>query len=341
MNQKFLDTTTHSVSWFYKRHNADELKLRAPFQRNPVWSENQKSYLIDTILKGFPIPELYVQELIEADGTESYIVVDGQQRLRSCIEFLDNQFAITGSDAIDFDGLYFKDLSDEQRKDIYNYSFVVRKLPDMADTELRAIFRRINRNTVSLNTQELRHSTYSGLFIKLIEDLADDERWSDTGVFTANDVRRMLDIEYIGELVVAYLHGLQNKKSSLDKWYQSYELEFDRDSEVRRVFNSVLSEIGSLVPSDEKTRWRKKSDFYTLFLVLAEEQKSLPFARDERANLRSKLTTFSREVDAFLRYPDEPMPPLIREYARAVDRAASDLANRKERRTQLRLALEL
>lgn len=58
----FLTNTTHNVAWFMKRYHANELQLKAPFQRNPVWTDKQKSYLIDTMLRGFPIPELYMQE---------------------------------------------------------------------------------------------------------------------------------------------------------------------------------------------------------------------------------------------------------------------------------------
>lgn len=197
MNQKFLETTTHSVSWFYKRHTSNELKLKPPFQRNPVWSEHQKSYLIDTILRGFPVPEVYIQEFASGSGVETCVVVDGQQRLRACIDYIENKYSLGGPDLTSFEGLYFDELTDEQRKSIYNYSFVARKLPDMEETELRAIFRRINRNTVSLNPQELRHSTYWGSFIKLMEELANDERWAELNIFTANDVRRMMDIEFI------------------------------------------------------------------------------------------------------------------------------------------------
>jgi hypothetical protein len=72
---KFLESTTHSVSWLYNRHLADELVVKPDFQRNPVWSDAQKSYLIDTILRGFPIPELYFQSLSDENGKETHVVV--------------------------------------------------------------------------------------------------------------------------------------------------------------------------------------------------------------------------------------------------------------------------
>jgi hypothetical protein len=59
----FLHTTHRTVSWFRKAFLNDELELAAPFQRNPVWFIVQKAYLIDTILNGLPIPELYMQDV--------------------------------------------------------------------------------------------------------------------------------------------------------------------------------------------------------------------------------------------------------------------------------------
>jgi hypothetical protein len=50
--------------------------------------------------------------------------------------------------------------------------------------------------------------------------------WVNSGIFTANDFRRMLDIEYISELAVALLFGPQNKKALLDEYYASFEEEF-------------------------------------------------------------------------------------------------------------------
>src|SRR5262245_21721793 len=78
----FLHTTHRTVSWFRKTFLNDELELSAPFQRNPVWTDIQKAYLIDTILNGLPIPELYMQDVGNEEGDERHIVVDGQQRVR-------------------------------------------------------------------------------------------------------------------------------------------------------------------------------------------------------------------------------------------------------------------
>lgn len=333
MAQNFLETTHHSVAWFRKRNDANELVLRAPFQRQGVWTDKQKSFLIDTILQGFPIPELYVQEIVEDDGSETFVVVDGQQRLRACFEFLDGQFTIDPVDSPEFAGLSFEDLTKEQRQKLYSYNFVVRKLPQMTDKEIRGIFSRINKNTVQLNSQELRHATYWGPFIKSAELLATLPSWSSLGVFTPNDVRRMMNVEFTSELMIAYLYGHQNKKVNLEKSYKAFEKNFERRSEVERVFRKVLSEINRIWENLERSRWRKKSDFYTLFLVLSKHHEELPLSEHDSVRFANKLKEFGADVDKFTSDRDRPdeYSKDVRDYLNVVEKSASDFGNRKLR----------
>lgn len=334
--QTFLNSTTHNVAWFAKRHKDGELQLKASFQRNPVWTARQKGYLIDTILRGFPIPELYIQEYANAEGQDRYVVVDGQQRLRACLEFLGGEVALDPDDSPDFADMSFDDLTEAQKKQLYNYNFVVRVLPDMPEVDLRAMFQRLNRNVVALNAQELRHATYWGEFISSVEHLSSDERWFGFRLFTPNDVRRMLDIEFISELVVAHLHGVQNKKETLDDWYQAYEREYTQRKEAEATILATLGELVALMPEIARTRWRKKSDFYSLFIVLARHTAILPLSREGRAAIRTRIVELGNEVDRFLADPEAPgIQPTAKAYARAVERAASDLANRRERDSQL------
>jgi hypothetical protein len=348
--------------WFKRAAELEELEMAPPFQRNPVWTERQKSYLIDTILRGYPVPEIYMQDLVQPNATQKHIVVDGQQRIRACLEFLEGRFELDPKQSPDFADLTFDELRDDEKQRIYEYRFVVRLLPRTADPILRDIFQRLNRNNVALNAQELRQATYWGPFIQSMNRLSDQEYWSNTGIFTPNDVRRMMDVEFISELAVAVLHGLQNKKQSLDKWYTAYEKEFEQQTYVETVFAKVLGELSQLLPNINRTRWRQKSDFYSLFLVLAAHEKSLPLASDLRKLASEKLSTFQEVVTDFIRQTapksesetddsdldangtprEEPSsttqskyPGEVVRYAAAVQRAASDLANRRIRARQL------
>src|SRR6202040_3319169 len=70
--------TNQKISWFRKEESAGTLDLSPQFQRRPVWTEEQASYLIDTILSGLPIPEIYIRSSSSPQGETCYEVVDGQ-----------------------------------------------------------------------------------------------------------------------------------------------------------------------------------------------------------------------------------------------------------------------
>ncbi|MGV8832146.1 MAG: DUF262 domain-containing protein [Devosia sp.] len=334
---KFTETTSRSVVWLKRASDDGRLEISPPFQRNPVWSDKQKGSLIETILLEYPIPEIYMQDVVFPDGNEVHVVVDGQQRIRAVLEFMDGDFEIEEGA---WSGLSFDDLADEDRKKIFEYKFVTRILPSMPEDQVRAIFQRINRNTVTLNPQELRHATYWGPFIKLMEELADLEFWSLASIFSANDRRRMTDAEFISEIAVAFLNGVQNKKTKLEDFYRIYESEFEETDRVRTVFWKVLGEIEQVLPEIRATRFKKKSDFYTLFLVLAAHYKSLPLNYEQRSGLHDALVLFASNVDGYLADDNRTVDTFVADYGRSVERAASDLGSRRNRAAALTKGLE-
>lgn len=331
--QRYLNTTHRSPIWFKKAYEAGDLVIKPPFQRNPVWSLRQQSSLIDTILLEYPIPELYMQDVTDADGNQKHLLVDGQQRIRTVLSYLAGEFELQ-DDESSWSGLAFEDLTQSDRKRIFEYNFVVRLLPEMPEDEVRAIFKRVNKNTVTLNAQELRHGTYWGPFIKLMEEISDYEFWDDSGTFSANDRRRMIDVEFISELAVAVLNGLQNKKKRLEEFYQQYETKFEDQEKLRSIFVKVLGEIEQFIPNLAKTRWRKKSDFYTLFVLLAKHVGQLPLPSDKRDLASAAVSEFADTVDRVIKEEmakDEIASQGVLDYVKYVERAASDLAPRRER----------
>lgn len=332
--ENFLNTTLRNVAWFKQAHERGDLEMKPPFQRNPVWVTRQKSYLIDTILNKYPIPEIYMQEVTDENGSVRYIIIDGQQRIRSIIDFMNGSFSLDEKESPEFNGAYFEDLASEQKKAFFKYNFVVRILPDINDAELRAIFQRLNKNVVALNKQELRQATYSGPFIRLMNNISDKEVFTKIGIFTPNDVRRMLDVEYLSELTIAFLNGQQNKKDKLDAYYQLYEESFDDEGSVKETYDVVLGEIIKVLPNISQTRWNKKTDFYTLFSVFASHKDTLPLSKDKRIAAGSKLNDFGESINARLKSKADDEGKI---YSTTVNgyvsgmRATTDLSSRRAR----------
>lgn len=333
---RFLNTTNRTVVWFKKANDAGELQMKPPFQRNPVWTWPQKSYLIDSILNGYPVPEIYMQEFVDESGNEQHIIIDGQQRTRACLDFIEGDFSIKEEESPTWGGMAFDDLSGEDKKKIFSYTFIVRILPEMSDDEIRGIFQRLNKNVVALNKQELRQATYWGPFINAMQELSNYNYWNTTGIFTPLNVRRMMDIEYVSELAIAVLHGHQNKKESIDGYYQEYEEEFEQKDELVSIFRTVIYELEQIFPDIKTTRWKKKTDFYSLFLYLASHSSQLPLNAEKRAEVRVSLDKFSNEVNRFIstESDDASFSLQVINYGKSI-RASSDLGNRKRRHLAL------
>jgi uncharacterized protein DUF262 len=331
---KYLNTTNRTIVWFKKANDNGDLQIKPPFQRNPVWTLPQKSYLIDSILNGYPVPEIYMQEFVDEDGNEQHIIIDGQQRIRTCLEFIEGKFSIKQEDSPSWGGMKFDDLSGEVKKRFFGYIFIVRILPDMPDDHIRNIFQRLNKNVVALNAQELRQATYWGPFIHTMQEISNYNYWSTTGIFTPMNTRRMMDIEYISELAVAILHGHQNKKDTLDKYYLEYEEEFEQREELIAIFQDIILELELLLPDIKNTRWKKKTDFYSLFIYFASRANSLPLSRENRSILRQQLDDFDKAItNHFNDVPGEYTPEVI-DYSKSI-RASTDLGNRRRRHNAL------
>ena len=155
--------TNHPISWFRKLSADGSLDLSPAFQRRPVWSDAQSSYLIDSILNYLPIPEVFVRTKTTAEGDTTVEVVDGQQRLRSIIRFFRNDLELVGKDVSDaWVGVTWDHLDRGFQEKFWSFKIVVRELENTSDTEVRDMFRRLNANQSSLNAQELRHSSTEG-----------------------------------------------------------------------------------------------------------------------------------------------------------------------------------
>src|SRR5438067_11639 len=104
------------ISWFKDRLAEERLIFKPPFQRNPVWLDKHKAYLIDTALRGLPIPEVYLQKETDEEGKTTYAIVDGQQRIRALLDFSRGQVELMDEYSPGRGGQTWDDLSGEEKK---------------------------------------------------------------------------------------------------------------------------------------------------------------------------------------------------------------------------------
>ena len=87
-----MDNNKMVISEFYENDTAGKYKYDAAYQRDKVWSEEKKSFLIDSILKNYPIPPVFLRLRINKDtGATTYDVIDGKQRLTTIRDFIEGK----------------------------------------------------------------------------------------------------------------------------------------------------------------------------------------------------------------------------------------------------------
>ncbi len=326
--------TSYKIAQYYQWYKGGQLELAPPFQRKPVWSIRNKAYLIDTILTNLPIPEVYIQVKTDKEGKLKYVVVDGQQRIRAILEFIDGEYGLPEEECPTYADKSFIDLPDGVKTDIWGYPLVTRELATDSIEEVKNVFRRLNKYVVPLNDQELRNATYGGHFITLINKLAEDEFWSDNKIVIPNEIKRMKDSEYISELFIAMMHGIQQKEQDqIDKYYKLYDEKFPDREEKRKEFEAIERLVKEIFGNDlVKTRWHGKADFYSLFLALYDLSKTYYFPPDRYEEMKMRLTNFGSDVDIAIRKSDRTIKDvLIREYIENVEKQTTHKSTRQRR----------
>src|SRR5216684_4413380 len=153
------------------------------------WKKGAKSYLVDTIMRGLPIPVIFLRE--KATDLKTFKpaleVVDGQQRLRTLISFIApadtpdfdparDDFRIKKSHNREHADKAFLDLPSKLQQQILDYQFSVTVFPaSTADEEIYQIFARMNATGLRLNAQELLNAEYFGEFKSLALSLAAEQ----------------------------------------------------------------------------------------------------------------------------------------------------------------------
>lgn len=158
-----------------------------PFQRNFVWSKNQSSRFIESLLLGLPVPGIFLSKEYE---TEKLLIIDGQQRLKTLLFFYDGLFKEPGKEDIIFElsgvqdeykGKIYKTLNERMRRRLDNAilhaTIVKQDKPPEDDSSIYYLFERLNTGETSLEPQEIRACIYRGKFNELLKELNDYSAW--------------------------------------------------------------------------------------------------------------------------------------------------------------------
>ncbi|ABZ77816.1 protein of unknown function DUF262 [Shewanella halifaxensis HAW-EB4] len=272
---KNFDSRTYSINDFLEWESNMQLELSPKFQRRSVWTDTARSFLMDTIIEGKPIPKVFVRQKLNTQTRKSIReVVDGQQRLRTILSFMKDGFTINKKHNSKYGGLYFSQLdqADEDiQAHILNYEISVDLLVNMSDSDVLDIFSRLNSYSVTLNDQEKINANHFSSFKVLADKVAHKHNsfWTKNKIIAELKVLRMEDVQMSADLLIAMIEGIMTKKN-IKKQYALYEKEFEHDvDELEARFDRVINLIDSLFSGNlSKREFKRNHVFYSLFLAI-------------------------------------------------------------------------
>ena len=140
------------------------------FQRERgIWNTKKKKLLIDSIMKGWKIPKIYLNN----SSGEEYEIIDGQQRIYTILEFLANGFKINmeGNNKV-----FFKDLKDDFKNSILSYRIEVEIIRNANEKDVSELFSRLQEG-VPLNSPE-KLNAIAGRLNRFIEKMIEHPYFS-------------------------------------------------------------------------------------------------------------------------------------------------------------------
>lgn len=160
------------------------------FQRGFIWSLQQSSRFVESLLLGLPVPGIF---LAQDPNTEKLMVIDGQQRLRTLQFFYSGvfgdvavegkrprPFALRGVNK-EFERLKYADLKEREQERLDNsllHATVVRQnSPDDGMSSIFHIFHRLNTGGERLTPHEIRQALYRGGLIDSVKELNNNDDW--------------------------------------------------------------------------------------------------------------------------------------------------------------------
>ncbi|PZQ13658.1 MAG: DUF262 domain-containing protein [Ancylobacter novellus] len=288
---KSFDSRTYSIHDFIEWDKQRSLELNPAFQRRPVWSDKAKSFLMDTIIRGKPIPKIFMRAKINVSTkTAAREVVDGQQRLRTILSYVKDGFKISKKQNSDYGGLFFSQLPEDVQSQILAYEIAADLLTNLPDSEILDIFGRLNSYAVTLNEQERLNANHFSEFKVLADKIGYkyNSYWISQKLLSERQILRMQEINLVADLLIAMCEGIKSKKQ-IKVYYGRYEKHFPHDViGLEDRFDEVIRKIFELFPEGiSATELVRIHLFYSLFTAIAHCLFGLDGATAERLPLQS------------------------------------------------------
>jgi hypothetical protein len=333
----------------------DKLNLEPGFQRQSVWNERDRARLIESMLRGYPLPAIFLYRR-EDQGRIIYDVIDGKQRIESILMFMGEmrgRFAtrVQLPEADQPGWLNWNDLKRMHKQHlIEDYRIPVVEVDgEMGD--IIDVFVRINSTGKALTKQEKRHARYfNSAFLREADKVARRyvPYFRDSGVLSAGQLTRMKHVELVCELMLSVHQGdVINRKAALDRVMSAEGFTAAQTRDASKQTVAALNTTRRMFPKLRSTRLKQVTDFYSLVVLIAKYQRDGMILSNRHSNRLAwdLLSAFAIQVDEVRDRQRKGMNikaghETARDYLLTVSQMSDDVNQRRKREAILRGFIE-
>ena len=303
------------------------------YQRGPVWSQAQQQLFIDSILRGYDIPKLYLRQI--SGSSYEWEIIDGQQRLRAIWQFIDNRYPLSDdSDPVaghQIAGKLFSELHDDLQQDFRAYELAVIIVEDAVDDDIEDMFLRL-QNGVPLNSAEKRNAI-SGQIRNFIRNLAETHKLMTASVAFRNN--RYSHDEVVAQMMLIELTGgpTSIRHNQLKTMYQANK-RFKVGSPQASKLKAVMNFLAKAFP--QRTPELNKVNLVSLYIVVSELLSRYAHSAREAA-FADWFLDFEQRRKNQDELPEDQRDERFESYELAVNQQTANAASQEVRR---RLLLE-
>ncbi|MDW1794105.1 MULTISPECIES: DUF262 domain-containing protein [Vibrio] len=290
------------VQKFTEGLEKDEADIFIPdYQREMIWKKPQKVRFIESILINLPIPYLFLADT--EDGRSE--VVDGSQRIRTIVEFVQNQFKLENLELLPLlEGFYFEDLPVVRKRRFYKKTIRLIEMTQNMDEEARRqMFDRLNTGGTNLRPMEQRRGSSDGKFLTFIKRLAKNELFHKVCPISKSKLKHREDEEFVLRFF-AYLDRYKTFDHRVDEFLDAYLDEMNNYPFDEQKLEQQFIKMLTFVDNNFTYGFRKSANNNSVPRIRFESMSvGIALALEEQPNLEVKNVDwlFSKEFGHFTR----------------------------------------
>ncbi len=286
----------YSIEYLYNLYKQEPTKIRfnTEYQRSYIWKTPKKQFLTDSIMRDYDINKIFLRQI----GDGAYECLDGQQRLRSIFDFIDNSFPLgERSSDLGLQGKTISDLKNSYPQFYYRLLFykVDAVVVYQAEEEITSdIFLRLQEG-IPLNSPE-KLNAMRGILRNKVVEISQHPFWQSLGIENYRFGHRYLCAQIVSlelsniNLPESGLHITNIGFRNLQRNYQLCKA-VDPPQKVLDEVDETLKFLHKALGSKAKTI-KRRGDVIPLYLLAS-------YLLKRYASIKQKGDKFSQFVEQF------------------------------------------